>query len=273
MIDNIHTMLDAAIDGTFAEQTFDESLLASVESKLNDYLSASAVSSHNLTIEKDKIKELIADISHQTKTPIANILLYSQLLGEQDLPDESRTCVQSLQSQAEKLNFLIASLVKLSRLEAGILTLNPMETMLQPMLQDIQGQLTPKAEEKGVIFTVVPTKSKAVFDPKWTAEALANIVDNAIKYTQPGGVVTVSVKSYDLFLRIDVADTGAGIKEDELPRIFSRFYRSPSQSKQEGVGVGLYLARQILTEQGGYIKVSSSPGKGSVFSMFLPVMR
>ena len=270
MIGNIHTMLDAAVSGSFTEQTFDESLLASVESKLNDYLSASAVSAHNLTVERDKIKELIADISHQTKIPITNILLYVQLLVEQDLPEESMVCVRSLQSEAERLSFLIASLVKLSRLEAGILTLHPVETMLQSILDEVQGQFTSKAEEKGIRLSFISTESKAVFDPKWTAEALANIVDNAIKYTEPGGVVSVSVMPYDLFLRIDVTDTGVGIAEEELPRVFSRFYRSPSQGAQEGVGIGLYLTRQIIMEQGGYIKASSTTGKGSGFSIFLP---
>jgi signal transduction histidine kinase len=267
---NIHTMLDAAIDGSFTERTFDETLPAAVESKLGNYLSASAVSSRNLAAEKDKIKELIADISHQTKTPVANILLYAQLLGEQGLPEKGRACVEALQNQAEKLNFLIASLVKLSRLEAGILALRPVKAALRPVLDDVHGQLGPKAAEKGVALSFASTEVTALFDPRWTVEALANIVDNAIKYTPPGGAVSVGVTPYDLFCRIDVTDTGAGIAEDELPRVFARFYRSPAHSAEEGVGIGLYLARQILAEQGGYIKVSSAPGRGSTFSIFLP---
>ena len=110
----------------------------------------------------------------------------------------------------------------------------------------------------------------ACFDPKWTAEALYNIMDNAIKYTPQGGKVRVTVQAYELFCRIDISDTGIGISEDEIPKIFSRFYRSSAVSQEEGVGIGLYLSREIITMQGGYIKVSSEPDKGSCFSVFLP---
>ena len=113
------------------------------------------------------------------------------------------------------------------------------------------------------------TDEQAVFDLKWTTEALGNVVDNAVKYTHPGGTVRITVTMYELFCRIDVADTGIGIAEEEQARIFSRFYRSPQVAQQDGVGIGLHLARQILSDQGGYIKVSSAPGKGSVFSLFL----
>lgn len=269
-IKTLNKMLDCAIDGSFTENTFDESLLSALESRLNRYLSVSAVSARNLTTEKEKIKELLADISHQTKTPIANILLYAQLLEEQGLPEESMACVAALRGQTEKLNFLIASLVKLSRLETGVFTLNPVYRDICPMLEAAESQLSPKAAEKGIRLAIVPTQACAVFDYKWTTEALCNIIDNAIKYTPNGGSIQVSVMEYDLFCRIDISDTGIGIAESEQAKIFSRFYRSLSVSEQDGVGIGLYLTRQILAGQGGYIKVASSLGGGSVFSVFLP---
>ena len=113
------------------------------------------------------------------------------------------------------------------------------------------------------------TDISAAFDMKWTAEALANIVDNATKYTEHG-TITISAVSYEMFARIDISDTGTGIPESEQAKIFARFYRSNSVQKQEGVGIGLYLARQIISGEGGYIKVASVPGKGSTFSIFLP---
>lgn len=265
----LQQMLDEAVAGTFTEHSFDETMLSALESRMADYLSASVTTAMQLQKEKDTIKELISDISHQTKTPIANILLYGQLLQEQPLPAESRQCVAALQGQADKLNFLIASLVKLSRLETGILTVQPSLQSLQPLLQEITQQYTAKAEAKGICLTVQDTDEQAVFDLKWTTEALGNVVDNAIKYTQPGGTVRITVTMYELFCRIDVADTGIGIAEEEQACIFSRFYRSPQVAQQDGVGIGLHLARQILSDQGGYIKVSSAPGKGSVFSLFL----
>lgn len=272
IMNTLNQMLDDAMDGSFTEHRFDESLLSSVECRLNRYLTASAVSARNLTAEKEKIKELLADISHQTKTPIANILLYAQLLEEQDLPEESMDCVVALRGQAEKLNFLIAALVKLSRLEAGVFTLHPENRAIAPMVEEAAGQMAPKAAQKGVLLIANPTEAHAyaVFDYKWTTEALCNLVDNAIKYTPAGGSIRISVKEYDLFCRIDVADTGIGISEAEQAKVFSRFYRSPAVSEQDGVGIGLYLTRRILAGQGGYIKAASTLGGGSVFSVFLP---
>lgn len=270
MLDCIRRMLDTAIDGTFTEHSFDESMLSSLESRFKQYLSTSAASTSRLSFEQDKIRELVADISHQTKTPIANILLYTQLLSEQSLPEQGKNCVNALNTQTEKLNFLVASLVKLSRLETGILTLHPTPHDIAPILEMAAEQFWPKAQEKNLTLLFSPTKAAAICDQKWTAEALCNLIDNAVKYTPAGGMIHVNTIRYNLFCRIDITDTGNGIPESEQAQIFTRFYRSPSVSETEGVGIGLYLTRKILMEQGGYIKVSSHPGEGTVFSVYLP---
>lgn len=265
----IEKMLDAAMDGSFSESTFDESKLSALETKFAHYLSAAETSSRNVAEEKDRIKSLIADISHQTKTPIANLLLYSELLKEEDLPPSAKANVDALYNQSEKLRFLIDALVKLSRLENGIISLSPQHSALQPLLLGIAEQYSAKAAEKGLSLYLHDTDISATFDIKWTAEALANIVDNAIKYTEHG-TISISAESYEMFARIDITDTGAGVSESEQSKIFTRFYRSKNVREQEGVGIGLYLARQIISGEGGYIKVASVPGKGSTFSVFLP---
>lgn len=269
IIENIETMLDAAINGAFTETTFDESVLSALETKLAHYLSSAEASSQNVAREKERIKSLIADISHQTKTPIANLQLYSELLMEEDLPTSAKANVDALYHQSVNLHFLIDSLVKLSRLENGIIALSAQQTALQPMLESIVEQYSAKASEKGLSLHLHNTDISATFDPKWTAEALANIVDNAIKYTAHG-TVAISAVSYEIFVKIDISDSGMGISESEQPQIFSRFYRSKNVKEQDGVGIGLYLARQIISGEGGYIKVTSSPSKGSIFSVFLP---
>ena len=109
----------------------------------------------------------------------------------------------------------------------------------------------------------------AWFDRKWTAEAVGNILDNAVKYTSRGGI-EVRTRRYELFTAIEVEDTGPGIAEEDIPELFGRFRRGEETAEQEGVGIGLYLAREILAGEGGYIKVSSRKGQGSVFSIFLP---
>ncbi len=264
-------MLDAAIRGDFQERTFDESLLSAVEAKLARYLSASAANEQSLQLEKDKIKSLIADIAHQTKTPLANVLLYTQLLDEQPLPPAGKASLAALGGQTQKLQSLIEALVKTSRLETGALVLHPKSAPLAPMVEACVAQFAPRAAEKRIALTLIPMEdSDAVFDPKWTAEALCNLLDNAVKYTPSGGSVTVQTIPYAFFCRINVTDTGPGIPPAEQPKIFQRFYRSVSTYDREGVGIGLYLARQIAEGQGGYVRVFSKPGKGAKFSIFLP---
>ena len=266
----VEAMLEEAARGEYRPDRLDESLLSSVEHRMADYLDASTVSARHLREEKETIKTLIGDISHQTKTPIANLLLYAQLLAEQPLPPESRACAAALEEQARKLSTLIEALVKTSRLESGVLALHPVLSPLAPMLAGAVAQLGPKAAEKGIELTLCPTEERACFDPKWTAEAVCNLLDNGIKYTDPGGRITVSVTAYELFYRVDVTDTGMGLSEEEQAKVFQRFYRSPAVRDAEGVGIGLYLVRQIAAGQGGYLKVRSALGEGSTFSLFLP---
>lgn len=263
-------MLEQAMMQGFTEQDYDESMLSSVETKLARYLASSSVSARNLQEEKDKIKTLVADISHQTKTPLANILLYTQLLTEKPLDDESRECVERLEGQSEKLRSPIEALVKTSRLEIGVLALQPRPSPLAPMLREAVSQFAPAAEEKGISLTLASSDGDGTFDPKWTSEAVCNLIDNAVKYTPSGGSVTVNTRCYEMFCRVDVSDTGPGIPETEQAKIFQRFYRRSENSQIQGVGIGLYLARQIAERQGGYIKLSSRAGEGCTFSLYLP---
>ena len=266
----IDAMLDEAIKGDFSESAWDESMLSSMEAKLSHYLKSSAISARNLREQKAKIEALVADISHQTKTPMANILLYAQLLDEQETSDDARLLITSLIGQSEKLKTLIDALVKTSRLETGIYQFQTKRAKVEPMLEETIRQYLPKAQRKQILLQQEPTEAFAVFDAKWTAEAIGNLIDNAIKYTPAGGEVSLHVSEYDMFCRIVITDNGRGIPEEEQTKIFQRFYRSPSVAEEEGVGLGLYLAREIISGQGGYIKLESQPEKGSTFSIFLP---
>lgn len=290
----MYDMIQSAVDGTFRADRYDESLYASVENKLAEYLASSETALGKAAKEKEQIKTLIADISHQTKTPLANILLYTELLKEQftiseqqpglqettgqvsaeELREakESREIIILLENQAKKLHFLVQSLVKMSKLETGILVLHPKNASVAELLEEIEKQYWDMAHKKGLYFHVMPQEAydvTACFDEKWTLEALGNLVDNAVKYTQSGGV-TVSVKVFGLYVCIEVADTGIGVGEEEHAKVFGRFYRSPRVAGQEGVGIGLYLTREILNQQGGYMKLVSREGAGAVFSMYLP---
>ncbi len=274
LLRHLEDMLEQAQNGSFSADTIDETMLSSLEFKFCHFLSASVVSAQETEKEKEKIKELVSDISHQTKTPVASLLLYCDLLKERDLDKESRGYVEAVSSQAQKLRFLIDSLVKMSRLETGVLALHPQAGAIMPVVSRLYGQYAVKAHDKGLYFEIISDSADAdlhaVFDEKWTLEAFGNLVDNAVKYTQEGGI-TITVKAFELFCCIRIADTGMGILEAEQAQVFSRFYRSMQAAQTEGAGIGLYLAREIITRQNGYIRLSSEPGNGSVFAVYLPM--
>lgn len=275
-LDKLDNMIELAMNGKFTETTYDESALSAIESKMNNYLSSSVISSKNIEFEKDKVKSLISDISHQTKTPISNILLYSEILSENnELTESSKKSVQQICNQAEKLNFLISSLINASRLETNIINITKTKNNVNDLIDKVVNQLRAKAEIKNININIKIDENierkKASFDMKWTIEALHNIVENAIKYTHQNGYIQINTVPYEFFYRIDISDNGLGIDEYEINNIFKRFYRSKEASQYEGVGIGLFLTKEIIYAQGGYIKVSSIVGKGTVFSVFLPI--
>lgn len=267
----LDAMLASAIDGGFVEEGYDESALSSLESRMARVLHGSAAANRALAEEQAAVQSLISDISHQARTPMANVLLYASLLEESGLTEAQRARLAPLQAQAGKLHFLLENLLRASRLETGLLQLAPAEGPVDPLLEQAAAQAGAAALQKGVALAVQPCGAAACFDARWTAEALGNLVDNAVKYTPSGGRVTLSAALTESFCRVDVADTGPGIPESEQGAIFGRFARGSAARNTEGLGIGLYLARQIAAGQGGYIKVRSAPGQGSVFSLYLPL--
>lgn len=269
-VQRLDNMLEQSISSGFTEEHFDETELSALETKFARFLRGSAHTQKTMKTEQEAVKTLISDISHQTRTPIANLLVYASLLTESDLSPRQREQVQALLTQGEKLSFLIQTLVKASRLETGIVVPTPTLGPVAPLLEATVEQERPAAEKKKITLQSLPFAGDASFDPRWTSEALGNVVNNAVKYTPAGGRVTVSAQMLETFCRVDVTDTGPGIPEEEQGGIFNRFYRGASTHSAEGLGLGLYLAREILSLQGGYIKVSSKPGNGSTFSLYLP---
>ncbi|MEF2966757.1 HAMP domain-containing sensor histidine kinase [Paenibacillus sp. M1] len=273
----LNEIVDRAISGRSQSRDtgYTESAASALEHKVTRYVELSSSNEHKLEKEKSRIKALISDISHQTKTPLSNIILYSGLLEETPgLSEEARGHVASIKDQSAKLDWLISSLVKMSRLETGIIAIR---ADLAPVLDTITlavSQVYAAAEQKGIEVRIhCDSGVQARHDAKWTTEALFNLLENAVKYGKPsGGSITITVQASEMFTRIDVADNGTGIPEGEWNDIFKRFYRGKGASKVEGIGIGLYLTREILTAEGGYIKVSSAPGEGSVFSVFLPAL-
>lgn len=220
--------------------------------------------------EKNQIKTLIADISHQIKTPIASAKTFAELLSDDELSKEERDeYIAILQESLNKLTFLTDSLIKMSRLESGIINLRSERIILNDVVLQSAKAVYSKAREKDITIVFDNDKQYEInLDFNWTAEAITNVLDNAVKYTQSGGNVDIKITDYPSYLRLDITDNGPGISEEEQAKVFSRFYRGKHSSGVEGVGIGLYLTREIINRQNGYIKVSSNTD-GSMFSLFL----
>lgn len=221
-----------------------------------------------LSVEKDALKSLVSDISHQTKTPLANIRLYLERLESGERDDALLT---KMDAQVGKLDFLLASMVKISRLETGAITIRKTRTPIAPTLAEALAAVVPQAENKHIRLSAEVDDALVLeHDPKWTAEAVYNLLDNAVKYTAEGGAVSVRVERGPVFTQIAVRDNGKGIVRERQGAIFARFYREPEVHDSEGAGLGLYLTRGIIERQGGFVEVSSEPERGSVFTINLP---
>lgn len=253
----------------------DDNMLSKLQSQVIKLSGILKMQNSKLEKEKNEIKSLISDIAHQLKNPLSNLNLYISFLKDRCLDESSRQeYVNNISNQLEKLNWLMESMIKMSRLEIGIIQLKPEESSVNELLLTSLKQVYHKAERKGMDMEFIPDEDiKLTADIKWTSEAITNILENAVKYTGDGGRIAINVYKYEMYARIDIRDNGPGFEEAEINNIFKRFYRGPNARQQDGAGIGLYLSREIVTRQNGYIKVKSKPGEGSIFSVFLLLKR
>ena len=220
---------------------------------------------------REELERTISHLVHQLNTPITNIRLYSNFLLEEDLTAQERQrFAQHIQAQAEKVSFLGEGFAKLSRLETGIMRFKVEHQPILPMvLAAIDGASAKASAHGNTIVLTGDQQLAARFDPKWTQEALFNVLDNAVKYSDSHTTIAVEMTAYELFVRISVTDSGQALAAEEYAQVFQRFYRSEAVREQEGVGLGLYLAREILRSQGGYIKAESLHDGRVRFSLYL----
>ena len=325
-IQKLEEMLDSAIEGTFTEKNYDETRLSRLESRWKEFLGSSVLSNKNLEAERHKLEQFISDISHQTKTPMTVIKMYTELLSEEVSRgtaasfEKIKGYSDEIRCQSERLEFLIDSLTKLSRLENGTLEVVATPCRTEKLINAAVSAIRPKADKKKLRIELpvscsqsVPDESAALtadcapqacskddphasvasagqstlhvytgqdapsvsdtiarFDMKWTTEALVNVLDNAVKYSPEGGTICIKLDKYEMYLAIHVIDEGHGISEEDLAKIFGRFYRGNTVQQEEGVGIGLYLTREILAKEDGYIKaVPNSERNGGELVVYL----
>ena len=282
--------LDRAIGGEMQEEIFDESVDAAVTERLNRLLELTNMHQEQAETERDTIKSIISNITHQIRTPVTNIMLYTGLLQEivaalgQDggVTENISHLLLKLQKQADKLDFFMKELVKSTYTEQEMISLHPEMTDVQEIVAAACQTVELSAMKKGIVIAVqsagdVQQHGKeetadgilCYADRKWTVEALANVLDNAVKYSPSGSRIDVRLRTGESFLCVEVEDRGCGIREEEQGRIFERFYRAEEVSAEPGFGIGLYLVREVLSRQGGYARVKSAPGEGTTMYLYL----
>ena len=266
--------LDHMIEGDEAPQRAEDSetMLARISHRLSRLYQIMQENRRKVDEERQELQALVSDISHQVKTPVSNLKMAADTLLEKPMAEAERTdFIRGIRTQTDKLDFLFQALVKTSRLETGVIQLDKKPGRLFDTVAQAMSGIVYAAEKKQIAVSVdCPEDLTLSHDGKWTSEALFNLLDNAVKYTPAGGNISVSVMAWEMYVEVRVTDTGKGISESNQAAIFRRFYREEEVHEQQGVGIGLYLAREIVTRQGGYIKVVSEPGKGSEFSIMLP---
>ena len=249
------------------KETLTSKMIMELE-KIEDIFSFQLAESQN---EKKELQEMISELTHQIKTPASNIQMYCEMFSDPDISsEEAKQFVMVIKQQLGKLEFLLDVLVKSSRLENDMINLQMENSRLIETLAVAVNSVMQKAEHKRIDISVSCRPAIQVYhDMKWTAEAIENILDNSIKYTPENGKVLISVEVGEMYTVIKIKDTGKGIEAAHINDIFKRFYREKSSSKDEGLGLGLYLARNIINLQGGYVSVHSSLGIGRNFSVCL----
>ena len=244
--------IDKALDGNLEITEFDEKELSKIKSKLIKFLYSNQVKEKKISTEKNKTKDLIADISHQTKTPITNLSLYISLL-EDDPKDEY---LEILKYELNKLEFLIQNLVKSSRLESDIISLQKHQANLKDLVEDVLREFKATLDEKCISINLKNEDLIFNLDERWLKEAIHNLVDNAIKYSPNSSTINISIYKSYLNYNLDIENECKDLSEETLPKIFERFYRGKNSVSKDGLGLGLFITREIVEKHGGNIRAS-----------------
>ena len=274
-LEKISAGIDKIIDGDFSvEFNFDkEGILSRLESQFYQMGKRISLSLEDLSTEKENIKSLVTDISHQIKTPLASIKVFNSILLEGELSlEEEKEFLEKTNYEIDKLQGLSNSLIKVSRMEVGVIEIKKESSDIKKTILEAVNGLYLKALEKNIDININKLNSLEIkHDARWTKEAIFNILENAVKYTESNGQINIGMETLDTYIRIDIEDSGIGIPQNDIHRIFERFYRGSSDivANLEGSGIGLYLSRKIIEEQEGSIIFSSKEGVGTKFSIIL----
>ena len=268
----IDQMMDEILDGEEISQSDIKeggiSVLAAKAKRIQEKVNLGIQSAEE---EKEQVKSLISNMSHQLKTPLAGVMMYREMIEDDSLDAATRKKFLSrMKQQSEKIDWILQSLFKMVNLEQGAVVFEAKPLPIKETIMDAVAAVLDKADKKEIKILTEPFADRIIWhNRKWTAEVLVNLLENAVKYTEIGGTIRLSLHPMEMYSEIRVSDTGIGIRQEEQTDIFKRFYRSEDVENLEGSGIGLYLSRLILEHEKGYITVHSVTGKGSTFSVFL----
>ena len=272
ILSQYHSFLNKAdeiLSGKQIDMIYDESLDSAIAERLNRIVEISRMQKEVAEQERDIIKSLLSNISHQIRTPLANITLYAGLLEDELSESSSFRLADKIEKNAEKLEFFINELLKSSYAEQEIISVNPKVIELDETIKKSCQSVELEAIKKSIHIRSECSNYKIFADPKWTEEVFANIIENAIKYSPNGATVTIRSILYESFVCVQIIDNGIGIPEQEQGKVFQRFYRGTNVTDKQGFGIGLYLAREVLSKQQGYMKIKSKLNKGTTVELFL----
>ena len=235
----------------------EETLYAHIEHMLSRIQRMAMGRQEEVERSRAQIQQLITEIAHQMRTPLTNMETYLEFLQEESIEEEdAKEYLEAVRCAEQKLHFLVESFIKMSRLEHHIIQVRKEEADLSATISGALGQIGRKAQERGVtVEAAVPEKIPCPHDAGWLGEALLNVLDNAVKYSRAKGVVEVSAVKNEMFCSIQVRDYGIGIAKGEENKVFQRFYRGSRVTSEEGFGIGLYLAKEIVARHGGFMRI------------------
>jgi signal transduction histidine kinase len=271
--DSVDKVLERVLSKNFDEplKTTGEDRISKLTHKANRIMDMCVSEVNQSNTEKETIQGFISDMSHQMKTPLAGISMYTELLAEGGLSaDDARDFLSRMKISTEKLQWMMESLIKMSRLESGVIALNPANLDIKQTISEAISGILAAANKRNISIAVSDFRDVTLYhDKKWTIEAIGNILENAVKYSHEDSEIAVSVEPLQQHTKIAITNKGEGIPKSDWHLIFKRFYRGQNVKEKEGVGLGLYLVTVIMEKQGGYIMVDSIPGQSATFSLFL----
>ena len=265
-IEKLNSYLEKVLSGDYAPEILDqkEGELSILKSNIYKATTTLKYQKELLTEDKVRLANAIADISHQLKTPLTSMMVMNDLLQTEDDQNKRNEFLKTQSDQLDRMNWLIQTLLKLSKIDAGTITMKKEEVTATSIVKEIVKPFEIQMELKGINYSSFDSDMILSCDKNWTIEAIQNIVKNCIEHMGENDELKIEAEETNIYKQIIVSDTGCGIAKQDLPHIFERFYKGKNAGK-DSIGIGLALAKTIISSQRGDILVESTEGVGTTF--------